>query len=303
MELRHLRTFVAVAEELHFGAAASRLYLSPPAVTEHVKTLEREMGVTLFTRDRRVALTAPGKRLLGHAMATLDCVEKAIREVREQRNDASQFRIGVVSNGCGALMGEIVRTFMTSHPATHVTVEHLDFTDHCRAVLDRRVDVAFVRPAPDDERLNVTPLFDEPRIAVVPDDHPWVLAGGAVDLEMLLREQFVGLSQDVVPTFRSYLYLTAELNGAQPRLGDERCRDAPDVLAAVAAGRGVASAACSFRGFGDWNGVKYLSITDAGSATNSLISLKDGCSVLVADFLTAARTLAGLQFAASTVCV
>jgi DNA-binding transcriptional LysR family regulator len=85
VQLRHLRTFVAVAEELHFRAAASRLYLSPPAVTEHVKALEREMGVSLFTRGRPIALTPPGERLLGHARLTLEGVEQALRDVRACR--------------------------------------------------------------------------------------------------------------------------------------------------------------------------------------------------------------------------
>jgi LysR family transcriptional regulator, benzoate and cis,cis-muconate-responsive activator of ben and cat genes len=146
MELRHLRTFLAVAEDLNFGAAADRLYLSPPAVTEQIKALEREAGVALFSRGRQVRLTQAGVLLVGHAREILARADAATAALAEFSGGlAGALRIGILSNGAGPLTPRIIRSYMTAYPRVRVNVRRLNFHDHLRALVEHQVDVAFVR--------------------------------------------------------------------------------------------------------------------------------------------------------------
>ncbi len=288
MELRHLRTFLAVAEELHFGAAAERLFLSPPTVTEHVQALEREAGVALFDRGRVVRLTEAGRVLAGHARQTLAHADAAVAALGAYGSgQAGQLRVGILSNGAGALTPLIIRCYMTAHPRVRVSIQRLNFHDHLSALIEHRVDVAFVRPEPCDERVMAVRLFAEPRVAVLPAGHR--LAGaGEIPAEQVLGEAFVSVADGVPATFVDYLHLRSLRGGLAPRTADTGCRDVTDVLAAVAAGRGVASAVESFRGYENWPGVSYVTLAGIEPTFNVLISRRNDPSPLVRSFVSAA---------------
>lgn len=295
MELRHLRTFLAVAEELRFGAAADRLFLSPSAVTEHIQALERESGVTLFHRGRSVELTAAGAALVEHARKTIAHADAAAAVLSEYAAGRSgRLKVGVLSNGAGALTPQIISTFMNANPQVRVGVHRLNFRDHLDAVVDHLVDVAFVRPAPQDPRVEVVALSEEQRVAVVPARHALADAP-ELPVEEVLEQPFVGLEERVSGTFSDYLYLSASRGGTAPRTTDVGCEDVTDVLAAVAAGRGVASAVESFRGYENWPGVSYVSLLGADPSVNVLIYRRDDPSPLVATFVAAAVSLARRQ--------
>jgi LysR family transcriptional regulator, benzoate and cis,cis-muconate-responsive activator of ben and cat genes len=292
MELRHLRTFVAVAEEGRLGAAAARLYLSPPTVTEHVQALERQAGTRLLVRGRRAELTAAGEKLVAYARQALTLAEEALADVRGDEGVLqARLRVGVASNGAGRMMRWIIREFMTSRPGAELTITRLDFTDHLAAVLEHRVDVAFVRPAPADDRIRVCGLYPEPRVIMVPVRHRLAGASEGVSVEEVLDEKFIGLSEATVGSFEEYAYLRSARNGMAPRRGAGACRDVSDVLAAVAVGRGVAAAVESFRGYGSWPGVAYVPLLGVPPAVNTIISLRRDRSPLVADFLGTARAV------------
>ncbi len=289
MELRHLRTFLAVAEGLHFGAAAEGLFLSPATVTEHVQALERETGVALFERGRRLRLTGAGEVLVGHARETLAHADAAVAALREYSGgQTGQLRAGILSNGAGPLTPLIIRRYMAAHPRVRMSVLRLNFHDHVSALLEHRVDVAFVRPPPEDGRLDMVRLSAEPRVAVLPAGHR--LAGApAIPAVDLLDEPFVSLADDVPATFVDYLHL----RGLRGDLGtwtvEAGCGDVTDVLAAVSAGRGVASAVESFRGYENWPGVAYVTLTGAEPACNVLLSRRGDPSPLVSSFVAAAE--------------
>jgi DNA-binding transcriptional LysR family regulator len=293
MELRHLRTFVAVAEEGHFGAAAARLYLSPPTVTEHVQALERQTGTRLLARGRRAELTAAGEKLAAYARQALALAEEALGDVREGERVLQQarLRVGVMSNGAGRTMQWIIREFMASHPNIELTITRLNFADHLTAVLDHRVDAAFVRPAPADDRISVYDLLPEPRVAVVPVRHRLAHASEGVPVDEVLDERFIGVSEATVGSFEEYMYLQSARNGMAPHRGAGACRDVTDVIAAVAAGRGVASSVESFRGYENWPGVAYVPLHDVPPAVNTIISRRRNRSPLVPAFLSTARAV------------
>jgi len=292
MELRHLRTFLAVAEELHFGAAADRLFLSPPAVTEHIQALEREIGVALFDRGRATRLTEAGQVLVGHARETLARADAAVAALREYGGgQAGQLRVGILSNGAGALTPLIIRWYMSAHPRVRVSVHRLNFHDHLSTLIEHRVDVAFVRPPPADERVEAVRLSEEQRVAVLPAGHPMADAL-EISAEEVLDEPFVSVAEDVPATFVDYLHLRSLRGGLAPRTVDVGCGDVIDVidmLAAVSAGRGVASAVESFRGYENWPGVSYVTLVGAEPSFNVLLARRNDPSPLVSAFLFTAK--------------
>ena len=288
MELRHLRTFLAVAEELHFGSAADRLFLSPPAVTEHIQALEREVGVSLFERSRPVRLTEAGAVLVGHARDTLAHANAAVDALREySTGEAGHLRVGILSNGAGILTPLIIRSFMEAHPLVRVSLVRLNFRNHLAALLEHRVDVAFVRPSPGDDRVRAVHLAEEPRVAMLPAGHPLADAI-AVPAEDVLDEPFVSVVDGVPDTFVEYLHLRTLRGGIAPRTVDVGCGDVIDVLAAVSAGRGVASAVESFRGYENWPGLSYVTLIGAEASSNVLLSRAEDPSPLVASFVSIA---------------
>ena len=288
VELRNLRTFLAVAEELHFGSAADRLFLSPPAVTEHIQALEREVGVSLCERSRPVRLTEAGAVLVGHARDTLAHADAAVDALREySTGEAGHLRVGILSNGAGLLTPLIIRSFMEAHPLVRASLVRLNFRNHLTALLEHRVDVAFVRPAPDDDRVRAIHLSEEQRVAMLPAGHPMADAI-EVPAEDVLDEPFVGVADGVPGTFVEYLHLRTLRGGIAPRTVDIGCGDVTDVLAAVSAGRGVASAVESFRGYENWPGVSYVTLIGAGASSNVLLSRAEDPSPLVASFVSIA---------------
>ncbi|MFI6513993.1 LysR family transcriptional regulator [Spirillospora sp. NPDC050679] len=248
MELRQLASFLAVAEEGRFTRAAARLFLSPPAVTAHVQSLERELGVRLLERNP-VRLTPAGERFVPHARAALEALNAAADAVADLRRDReAALRIGVMGHGSAELTPAIIRAFARARPGTPLELLPLDFTEHVTAVVEHKADVAFVRPAPDDERVAVDVLTREPRIVVVP------ARGEFAEAEALRLADVLDLSYlDVPPStpraFTDYLYFMAARGGERPRRSPDRARNPQEVLASVAAGRGAGSALYSFRRF------------------------------------------------------
>lgn len=291
VELRHLRTFLAVADASHFGAAASKLFLSPPAVTEHVQALEREAGVLLFERGRVVRLTDAGIDFVPHARATIAEADAAVAALHEHASgNIGRLRIGVLSNGAGRVTPTIIRGFMMGRPRVKVSLHRLNFHDHLSALIEHAVDVAFVRPAPIDERVEAVQLSEEQRVAVLPAGHSMADAP-ELKAEDLLDEPFVSVPEDVPPTFVDYLQLRSLRGGLSPRTVDVGCGDVTDVLAAVSAGRGVASAVESFRGYENWPGISYVPLVGADPGRNTLLSRRNDPSPIVSDFIASAMAM------------
>jgi DNA-binding transcriptional LysR family regulator len=178
LELRELRYFLAVAEELNFTRAAERLHLAQQALSASVKRLEDQLGVALFVRTtRRVELTSAGEVLVEEAQAVMDAAAHALERVRL----ASEGRTGRITIGFSTAAGgvavvrDIIRTFAVGAPDVEIrTVEH-DFSDPSAGLADGRVGVAFIfGPLPVDG-LSVVTLLEEPRMLAVPPEHP--LAG------------------------------------------------------------------------------------------------------------------------------
>ncbi|NUW40864.1 LysR substrate-binding domain-containing protein [Nonomuraea rhodomycinica] len=179
MELRQVRCFVAVAEELHFGRAAERLLLGQPAVSQHIRRLERELRVELFDRSpRHVRLTAAGELFLPGARRMLAAEEEArasVAELAEGRTGV--LRLGTVS-GLGPRLDRILDAYERHAPGVRVELVSLPVKERLAQLAGDRLDAAFVRAAvPDDSpELRLIPLWEEELLIALPARHP--LAAG-----------------------------------------------------------------------------------------------------------------------------
>jgi DNA-binding transcriptional LysR family regulator len=262
VEQRELLSFLAVVEEGQFARAASRLFLSPPAVTGHICRLERELGVRLLNRSP-VSLTPAGERFLPHAHAMLAAADAASTSVADLRAGSNvPLRVGVMSPGSAELTPAILRAFRAANPNVSITVRSLNFTEHVTALAEHRVDAAFVRPAPDDERIVVDVLTTEPRVIIVPAATP-VADAGVLRLADVLDLSYVDLPESTPQVFTDYLYFGAARNGTPPRRGLDKALTVEEVLTSVAAGRGIGAALYSFGRYYRWPGVRFIPVVDA----------------------------------------
>ncbi|MER8185701.1 LysR substrate-binding domain-containing protein [Kitasatospora sp. NPDC094015] len=173
MELRQLRCFVAVAEELHFGRAAERLLLGQPAVSQQIRRLERELKAELFDRSpRHVRLTRAGELLLPAARRVLDA-EQAARAAVAGRSAPEEVRLGTIT-GLGELLDRILDAYQQDAPAIRVELHALPVAERLAALADGRLDAAFVRGAIPDHSpgLRFLPVRPETLLIALPARHP-----------------------------------------------------------------------------------------------------------------------------------
>jgi DNA-binding transcriptional LysR family regulator len=174
VELRHLRYFVAVAEECHFGRAAERLHIAQPPLSQQIKQLEADLGVQLLTRStRKVELTPAGARYLERARAILGSVEMAGAEAsRVAGGEIGRLAIGFTGSATYELLPRLARVLREDFPGIDLDLKGEMLTpDQVAALLDRTLDLGFLRPPVRSPDLDVRVLRREPLIAALPETH------------------------------------------------------------------------------------------------------------------------------------
>jgi DNA-binding transcriptional LysR family regulator len=175
IELRHLRYFVAVAEERHFGRASERLVISQPALSETVQQLERRLAVTLLDRSnpRRTVLTPAGEALLDEARAVLARLDAAVRVTRcAGRNPAAPLRVGFLDGEPSPLVQQTLHAVRRERPDVAILPRRLLWSQMQDAVRDDLVDAAFTRLPIDLTGLRAITILHEPRYVMLSADHP-----------------------------------------------------------------------------------------------------------------------------------
>jgi len=241
MELRHLRYFVAVAEELHFRRAAERLYVAQPAVSEQVRKLEEELGVRLFDRNQRsVSLTASGAALLVEARRVLRQAELAQLAARNASEFAvEQLRIGFLPDSLPSSVPLALQRLSGSTPRPQVHLETGPALRLIEEVRAERLDAAIVSlPAPTNG-LQATSLGSQGAVAALPMGHSQA-AQPAIDLERLAPERIVLLPRDANPAFHDSVVSACREAGLSPMFVEVTEPRVEHALLAVAAGEGMA---------------------------------------------------------------
>lgn len=203
MDLRRLRYFVAVAEELHFGRAAARLHMSQPPLSQRIRELENELGCQLFQRSAQgVGLTAAGSVLLGEARELLAAAARAQERVRETGRRRALV-VGTVA-GAGLEFGpRAAAAFRRTHPDADVRLFEADISDPTAGLRSGRVDVALTRLPFNTAGLAVRLLETEPLVAAVPADDP-VARRPRLPVGDLLGRPWIRLPEDADAAWRRY---------------------------------------------------------------------------------------------------
>ncbi|MEV0842028.1 LysR substrate-binding domain-containing protein [Actinocatenispora sera] len=212
MELRSLRYFVAVAEELHFGRAAARLHMSQPPLSRAIKQLETEVGAALFVRSSTgVALTPAGEMLLDEAHALLARADQARARVAAAAGAAS-ITIGILGDSTDPRMARLAVAFHRQHPRVEVRIREAELTDPTCGLHAGLVDVALTRGPFDETALTVRELRADPVGALLRADDP--LAGrDSLKLADLADRRWFRFPEGTDPLWQWYW------NGGQPREG------------------------------------------------------------------------------------
>jgi DNA-binding transcriptional LysR family regulator len=241
MELRHLRYFVAVAEELHFRRAAERLYVAQPAVSEQIRKLEAELGVRLFDRTHRsVSLTDPGNALLVEARRVLHQAEVAQHAARNARDSATtRLRIGYVADALPGSVPRALQELASAAPRVEVSLETGATLSLIQSVHDQRLDAAIVAlPAPI-RGLRATSLGQQPMIVALPAGDPRAGAD-AITLRDLAPESLVMLPRDANPALHDAVVSLCHQSELSPSFVEVADPRVEAVLLAVAACGGAA---------------------------------------------------------------
>lgn len=240
MELRHLRYFIAVAEERHFGRAAERLHMAQPPLSTQIRQLEAELGFQLFERTtRRVELTEGGRSYLEHAHAILDAVEVAGRQSRRVAEGLEgRLTVGCVGSATYDLMPRFTRALRTGLPDVEVTIQgEMLVVDQVEAVRSGDLDIALLRPPVREPALTVRPLRSDRLVAAIPDGHPFA-ERRSIDVRALDGEPLVVHSSRGSVMHRLVLDL-CESAGFTPVVSHEVV-ETSTLVSFVAAGLGIA---------------------------------------------------------------
>jgi DNA-binding transcriptional LysR family regulator len=297
MELRHLRYFVAVAEELNFTRAAERLGIGQPPLSLQIRQLEEDLGTQLFRRKARgVELTAAGKLLLEEARSILRQVERARTGVRRRaRGETGRVILGS-SGGTyfHPLIPAIIREYNVRYPGVILNPQASNTALLLARLRAEQIDAAFVRSLADDsEGLAIHLLVDEPAVMVVPKHHR-LAATSPVPLQSFAGEPFILYPRELNPDYYDRVIAACRDAGFEPRLGQQAPQILP-VIPMVAAGLGVSIVPESTRQILP-DGVAYLTIE--GNVPRSRISIahrRDDRSAAVQNLVAIARRLAGAQ--------
>jgi DNA-binding transcriptional LysR family regulator len=295
MELRHLRYFIAVAEEEHITRAAERLGMQQPPLSQQIKAMERELDVQLFRRKARgVELTNAGRALLAEAKALLAHLDRGLETTRRTaRGEQGRLHVGIAPSApFHPLVPRAFRAFRKAFPLVSLTLEEGLSRDVIARFAKDQMDVAFVRwSTPHIDALVTMPLLEEPMIAALPALHPMARSGQdtKIPLKSLASEPFIlvgpsdtGIFNDVIAACR--------VSGFSPRV--EFAPRITSSLGLVAAGLGIAIVPASMQNI-RMDGVIYRRLKGAQpKAFLGLASRRGDPSAAVRNFLNVVKRAA-----------
>ena len=289
IELRHLRYFVAVAEELHFGRAAQTLGMAQPPLSQQIKRLEVRLGVALFRRNRRhVELTDIGAMLLDEARALLahaSRVNEAVR--RAAAGTAGTVRMGFVGSAAHEVLPALLRRFREAVPDARVTLTELATTEQVTAIADGTMDAGLVRMPISSTDVATRPLVEEPLVIALPDFHP-LAHRHRLPLAVLADQPFVLFGRQLNPLFHDEVISACHDAGFSPDVVQE-AGEMPTIVSLVAAGLGVSLVPASMERLRT-DGVVYIPLQGRGvRITIALAWRREHPSPLVSNLIRVAR--------------
>ncbi|HLS92073.1 MAG TPA: LysR family transcriptional regulator [Microbacterium sp.] len=239
MSLVQLECFIAVAEELHFGAAAARLKMTQPPLSRQIQQLERELDTRLFSRtSRRVELTQAGRALLPNARRLIDLAARAAADVRSVgKGAAGTVTIGYTAMAGQAVIPDLMRRAATALPGVSLLLRELVSVDQVEGIEKGTIDIGLMRPLLARPQMRTRPILRERLVVATPADSEVAQRGGPVRLIDLVSEPLLMYSPGVARYFHDLLLSMFVASGVHPRIA-QYAGQVPTLLALVSAGLG-----------------------------------------------------------------
>ena len=241
MELRQIRSFLSIAETLHFGRTAELIHLSQPALSLQIKALEEEVGVRLFERNRRkTTLTAAGSAFRDEAARALSQLERAMRSARLAANGKlGLLRIGFISTVGSEIVPNIVRQFRELNPEVEFSLRAIPSADQVKMLESGLLDIGFFRlPIGGHSALEVVTVHREPFVLVVPASHR-LAKRKRVRLSEVADQDFVLYERTYAPGFHDLIFGMLRNAGIVPNIS-QTAAELSMLISLVSAHMGVA---------------------------------------------------------------
>jgi DNA-binding transcriptional LysR family regulator len=285
MELRHLKYFVAVAEELHFSRAAERVGIAQPPFSQQIKALEEEVGAPLLLRTkRRVELTAAGRAFLTEARKVLAQAGNALETARRAaRGEVGQLVVGFVSSAVYGKFASVFGLMRTRHPEVALVLHDLTSEEQVEAMKAHQLDVGLVRPpvltAP---ALTLRVIGREPLVVALPETHP-LAKHKRLKLPALAGEPFLLVPRHLGPGFYDQIIGLCAGAGFTPRVVQE-ARTTPTIVSLIAGGMGVSIVPASMQSLRR-DGILYRALEPSAASDLAVIWRPHDASPVLRSFL------------------
>lgn len=241
MELRHLRYFVAVAEELHFNRAAERLHIAQPPLSQQIKQLEVELGVELFHRRtrRQVQLTEAGQVFLQATYRMLAQLEQAIDDTqRAGRGETGSLIVGFTSTVVYDVLPAILSQYRQQFPNVNLVLQELTTTQQEESLQNHHIEVGFCHPPLKDDSLQVEPILQESLVVALPSTHP-LARKTRVPIRALADESFVLFPRHLGPGLYDQIVSCCQQASFSPNVTQEAVQ-MQTIIGLISANMGVA---------------------------------------------------------------
>lgn len=291
MELRHLRYFVAVAEELNFSRAAQRLHIAQPALSNQIKALENELEVQLLERTRRmVRLTEAGKTLLADARPLLADAQTAELHVRgAQKGETGTIHIGYVLTAANARLASIIKAFRQSYPNVEPDLAQLATGAQITALKNRRLDVGFMRPPVSAPEIETEVIGEEKMVLAVASGDP-LARKKRLTWNELKGKTVLSVHPSVANYYYESFFAACRRNKVRYVVGPYS-QDIHSSLWLVSTGYGVTPITESVREFAS-SSLAFVDLPADGPTIQTLLAWrKDSISPVLANFLRTVRSL------------
>ena len=273
MELRHLRYFVAVAEERNFTRAAQRLHIAQPPLSRQIQQLEEILGVQLFERNSRpLKLTETGKFFYSHAVQVLAQTAELESMTRRVGNIERSLSVGFVGSTLYGLLPKIIRRFRDENTTVELSLHEMSTMDQFRALKDGVIDIGFGRIRHEDANIRRVILREEKMIVALPEGHPLSLVKPALALGDLVNETLIIFPKAPRPSYADQVLSAFHDRALKPRRIYE-VRELQIALGLVAAGEGIAVVPSSVYGL-KRDDVSYKELDDPTLVSPIIMSMR-----------------------------
>ena len=259
MELRHLRYFTVLAEELHFGRAAERLFIAQPGLSRQIRKLEEELSVVLFDRNnRRVALTEAGKYFQQQTCRLLADLEATVANLRQiEKGLRGQLRIGYIGSAMQRTLPQLLVAVKRAYPDIRFSLREMDNRQQLEHLINREIDLGFVRVERVAPPLRMKAVLDDTFSLVLPENHP-VSAENFRGLQQLADESFILFEPTYSESYYEKVLQLFDAAGFGPQLSHSTV-NASSIYRLVANGMGLSIVPTALREGYDM-GVKFIEL-------------------------------------------